>query len=111
RAADVGGYSAMVGADEPGTLARVRALRADVVEPLAAAHEGRVFKTSGDGFLAAFASAVQALPCAIAIPSMLTARTAKNNLGSVRKAARFACGVFRAPAYCPAPVGVPGQAP
>ena len=56
-AADVVGYSAMVGADEPSTLARVRALRADVVEPLAAAHEGRVFKTTGDEFLAAFASA------------------------------------------------------
>ena len=66
-AADVVGYSAMVGADEPSTLARVRALRADVVEPLAATHEGRVFKTTGDGFLAAFASAVQALRCAIAI--------------------------------------------
>ena len=70
-AADVVGYSAMIGADEPGTLARVRALRADVVEPLAAAHEGRVFKTTGDGFLAAFASAVQALRCAIAIQDAL----------------------------------------
>ena len=74
-AADVVGYSAMVGADEPGTLARVRALRADVVESLAAAHEGRVFKTTGDGFLAAFASAVQALRCAIAIQDALRAQT------------------------------------
>jgi adenylate cyclase len=74
-AADVVGYSAMVGADEPSTLARVRALRADVVEPLAAAHEGRVFKTTGDGFLAAFASAVQALHCAIAIQDALRAQT------------------------------------
>src|ERR1700722_10368897 len=73
-AADVVGYSAMVGADEPGTLARVRTLRADVVEPLAAAHEGRVFKTTGDGFLAAFASAVQALRCAIAIQDALRAQ-------------------------------------
>jgi adenylate cyclase len=73
-AADVVGYSAMIGADEPGTLARVRALRADVVEPLAAAHEGRVFKTTGDGFLAAFASAVQALRCAIAIQDALRSR-------------------------------------
>ena len=73
-AADVVGYSAMVGADEPGTLARVRALRADVVEPLAAAHEGRVFKTTGDGFLADFASAVQALRCAIAIQDALRAQ-------------------------------------
>src|SRR5271165_5926314 len=73
-AADVVGYSAMVGADEPGTLARVRALRAEVIEPLAAAHEGRVFKTTGDGFLAAFASAVQALRCAIAIQDTLRAQ-------------------------------------
>ncbi len=74
-AADVVGYSAMIGADEPGTLARVRALRADVVESLAAAHEGRVFKTTGDGFLATFASAVQALRCAIAIQDALRAQT------------------------------------
>jgi adenylate cyclase len=59
-AADVVGYSAMVGADEPGTLARVRALGSDIVEPLMAAHGGRRFKIAGDGFLAAFASAVQA---------------------------------------------------
>src|SRR5271157_3199874 len=73
-AADVVGYSALVGADEPGTLALVRALRVEIVEPLAAAHEGRVFKTTGDGFLAAFASAVQALRCAIAIQDALRAR-------------------------------------
>lgn len=70
-AADVVGYSAMIGTDEPATLARVRALRADVVEPMAAAHGGRLFKITGDGFLAAFASAVQALRCAIAIQDAL----------------------------------------
>ena len=42
-AGDVVGYSAMVAADEPGTLARVRALRTDIIEPLAAVHGGRVF--------------------------------------------------------------------
>jgi adenylate cyclase len=72
-AADVVGYSAMVGADEPGTLARVRALRTDVIEPLVAAHEGRLFKTTGDGFFVEFASAVQALRCAIAIQDTLRA--------------------------------------
>src|SRR5215467_1822816 len=61
----------MVGTDEPGTLARVRALRTDLMEPLAASHGGRLFKTTGDGFLAAFASAVQALRCAIAIQERL----------------------------------------
>src|SRR5690348_14142943 len=70
-AADVVGYSAMVGADEPGTLARVRALRTDLIEPLAASHGGRLFKTTGDGFLIAFASAVQALRSAIAIQERL----------------------------------------
>ena len=66
-AVDVVGYSAMVGADEPGTLARVRTLRTDVIEAIVAEHEGRIFKTTGDGFFVEFASAVQALRCAIAI--------------------------------------------
>jgi adenylate cyclase len=70
-AADVVGYSAMVGKDEPATLARVRSLRTDLIEPLSASHGGRLFKTTGDGFLAAFASAVQALRCAIAIQERL----------------------------------------
>ena len=70
-AADVVGYSVMIGTDEPTTLARVRSLRTDLVEPLAAEHGGRLFKTTGDGFLAAFASAVQALRCAIAIQEQL----------------------------------------
>jgi TolB-like protein len=74
-AADVVGYSAMVGEDEPGTLARVRALRTDVIEPLAVAHGGRLFKTTGDGFFVEFASTVQALRCAIAIQDMLRCQT------------------------------------
>src|SRR3954468_3928432 len=69
-AADVVGYSAMVGKDEPATLARVRTLRTDIM-PVAATYGGRLFKTTGDGFLAAFASAVQALRCAIAIQERL----------------------------------------
>ncbi len=73
-AADVVGYSAMVGADELAALARVRALRTEIIEPLAAAHGGRLFKITGDGFLAAFASAVQALRCAIAIQDRLRAQ-------------------------------------
>src|SRR6516162_6632672 len=73
-AADVVGYSAMVGKDEPATLARVRTLRTNLIEPLAATHGGRLFKTTGDGFLADFASAVQALRCAIAIQEELRAQ-------------------------------------
>ena len=74
-AADVVGYSAMVATDEPATLACVRALRAEIIEPAAAAHDGRLFKTMGDGFLLEFASAVQALRCAIAIQTTLNAQT------------------------------------
>ena len=72
-AADVVGYSAMIGTDEPATLARVRSLRTDIFEPVAAEHGGRLFKTTGDGFLAAFASAVQAACCAVAIQDALQA--------------------------------------
>ena len=73
-AADVVGYSAMVGADEPGTLARVRALRTDIIDPLCRRARRRLFKTIGDGFFVAFASAVQALQCAIAIQDALRAQ-------------------------------------
>ena len=73
-AADVVGYSAMVGTDEPGTFARLRGLRAEVIQPLAATHGGRLFKTTGDGFLVEFASAVQALRRAIAIQDALRAQ-------------------------------------
>src|SRR5215469_12191958 len=64
----------MVGKDEPATLGRVRALRTDLVKPVATTHGGRLFKTTGDGFLAAFASAVQALRCAIAIQERLNSK-------------------------------------
>jgi class 3 adenylate cyclase len=70
-AADVVGYSAMVGTDEPATLARVRSLRTDVIEPLSANYGGRLFKTTSDGLLVEFSSAVQALRCAIAIQRRL----------------------------------------
>src|ERR1043166_9312665 len=70
-AADVVGYSSMIGADEPGTFARLRALRSEMIAPLATSHGGRLFKTTGDGFLVEFASAVQALRCAVAIQDAL----------------------------------------
>jgi adenylate cyclase len=70
-AADVVGYSRMVAADEAGTLARLRAARRDVVDPLMVEFKGRVFKVMGDGLLAEFPSAVQALRCAIAIQQRL----------------------------------------
>jgi adenylate cyclase len=66
-AADVVGYSRLTGADEPGTLAKLAALRSTVIDPQMASHGGRIFKTTGDGLLAEFASGVQAIQCAIAI--------------------------------------------
>jgi len=70
-ATDVVGYSRMVAADEPGTLARLREVRSEVVDPNIAEHGGRIFKTTGDGLLAEFPSAVHALRCAIAIQEKL----------------------------------------
>ena len=70
-AADVVGYSRMVGADEAGTLTRLRTLRREVIDPLFAEHGGRVFKTTGDGLLAEFPSTVQALRCAIEVQQRL----------------------------------------
>jgi adenylate cyclase len=70
-AADVVGYSRLIGADEPGTLARLRTLRREVVDPLVAENGGRIFKTTGDGLLAEFPSTVQALRCAIGVQERL----------------------------------------
>jgi class 3 adenylate cyclase/ABC-type uncharacterized transport system substrate-binding protein len=66
-AADVVGYSRLMGADEEGTLARLKALHAEIIDPAIAAHGGRVFKTTGDGLLAEFASVVEAVRCAVSI--------------------------------------------
>jgi adenylate cyclase len=66
-AADVVGYSRMIGADEAGTLSKLSALRREIVDPLVTEHNGRIFKTTGDRLLAQFPSTVQALRCAIVI--------------------------------------------
>ena len=50
-AADIAGYSRLVGLDEEGTLARLRALRRELIDPAIAEHRGRIFKTTGDGIL------------------------------------------------------------
>ena len=64
-AADVVGYSRLVGVDEEGTLAALNVHRAELIKPALAAHHGRLVKTTGDGFLVEFASVVDALRCAI----------------------------------------------
>ncbi len=66
-AADVAGYSRLMGADEEGTLAQLKAVRKAVVDPTIAAHRGRIVKTTGDGMLVEFASAVDAARCAIEV--------------------------------------------
>jgi adenylate cyclase len=65
-AADVVGYTALMGADEAGTLERLTGLRQDFLEPLIADHHGRVVKLMGDGILVEFASVVDAVACALA---------------------------------------------
>lgn len=66
-ALDVCGYSRLMGADEEGTLSRLRAHRQERIDPTIARHRGRIFKSTGDGLLAEFASAVDALRCAVEI--------------------------------------------
>jgi TolB-like protein/class 3 adenylate cyclase len=63
-AADVAGYSRLIEADEEGTLGRLKALRAEIIDPKIAGHRGRIVKTTGDGLLVEFASVVDALRCA-----------------------------------------------
>jgi adenylate cyclase len=66
-AADVAGYSRLMGADEEGTLAQLKASRKTLVDPAIAAHRGRIVKTTGDGILVEYASAVDAARCAVEI--------------------------------------------
>jgi class 3 adenylate cyclase len=66
-AADVVGYSRLMGADEVGTLRALKSLRADLIDPAIAGYRGRIVKTTGDGLLVEFASAVDAVACAVAI--------------------------------------------
>ncbi len=74
--ADVVGYSRLMGVDEAGTLARLKAMRRDLVDPLIAAHSGRIVKLMGDGALVEFGSAVDAVTCAIEIQKQVRERNA-----------------------------------
>src|ERR1700679_265434 len=75
-AADVVGFSRMASADEDRTLARLRALRSDLVDPTIAVHNGRVFKRTGDGILIEFRSVVDAVRCAIEVQNGMVERNA-----------------------------------
>src|SRR5271167_1120011 len=75
-AADVVGFSRLTGADEDRTLARLRALRSDLIDPTIAVHNGRVFKRTSDGSLVEFRSVVDAVRCAIEVQRGLVERNA-----------------------------------
>jgi TolB-like protein/tetratricopeptide (TPR) repeat protein len=73
-AADVAGYSRLMGADEEGTLERLKALRHDLLDPRIAEHHGRIVKTTGDGMLVEFASVVDAVRCAVEVQKAMPER-------------------------------------
>ena len=75
-AADVVGFSRLTGSDEDRTLARLRALRSDLIDPTIAVHNGRVFKRTGDGALVEFRSVVDAVRCAIEVQNAMVERNA-----------------------------------
>ena len=73
-AADVAGYSRLMGADEEGTLERLKALRRELIDPKIAEHQGRIVKTTGDGLLVEFASVVDAVRCAVEVQQAMPER-------------------------------------
>jgi TolB-like protein len=75
-AADVAGYSRLMGADEEGTLERLKALRRELLDPKIAEHRGRIVKTTGDGLLVEFASVVDAVRCAVEMQQAIAGRNA-----------------------------------
>ena len=88
-AADVVGYSRLMGIDEEGTLAALKAHR-KVIDPLIAQHQGRIFKTTGDGLLIEFASIVDAVRCAIVVQQGIESRNASLD---ENKRIRFRIGI------------------
>src|SRR5262245_23130306 len=82
--ADVVGYSRLMGIDEAGTLARLNALRREVIDPTIAAHSGRIVKLMGDGALVEFASAMDAVICAIEIQRQICERDTGKSEGTIQ---------------------------
>jgi class 3 adenylate cyclase/serine/threonine protein kinase len=82
--ADVVGYSRLMGVDEAGTLSRLKALRRSLIEPTIATYSGRIVKLMGDGALVEFASAVDAVTCAIEIQTQLRERQDSDEANSIR---------------------------
>jgi adenylate cyclase len=73
-AADVAGYSRLMGSDEEGTLERLKAHRRELIDPKIAEHHGRIVKTTGDGMLVEFASIVDAVRCAVEVQHSMSVR-------------------------------------
>ena len=73
-AADVAGYSRLIGTDEQGTLNRLRSIRTEVVDPKINGHHGRLVKTTGDGLLVEFGSVIDALRCAVEVQQSMAER-------------------------------------
>src|SRR6266404_4161309 len=73
-AADVAGYSRLMGSDEVATLRALKAIRRELVDPAIARHHGRIVKTTGDGFLVEFASVVAAVSSAVTIQRGMESR-------------------------------------
>src|SRR6202050_2847949 len=74
--ADVAGYSRLAGSDEDRTLARLRALRSDLIDPTIAVHRGRVVKRTGDGAIVEFRSVVDAVNCVREVQNAMADRNA-----------------------------------
>src|SRR5215472_1410504 len=89
-AADVVGYSRLMGIDEEGTLAALKSHRQELIDPLIAQHQGRIVKTTGDGLLIEFASIVDAVRCAVVMQQGMEDRNA--NLDESRRI-RFRVGI------------------
>jgi len=91
-AADIVGYSRLIGLDEEGTLSALRALRRELIDPCIAEHRGRIVKTTGDGLLIEFASVVDALRCGVELQRAL----AKHNAPvSVENRIEFRIGIHQ----------------
>src|SRR5215472_8291843 len=76
-AADVAGYSRLMGADEEGTLARLKAHRRELTDPKIAEHHGRIVTTTGDGILIEFPSVLDAVRCAVDVQRGMVERNAE----------------------------------
>jgi adenylate cyclase len=89
-AADVAGYSRLIGADEGGTLQALKAIRAELIDPTIAEHNGRLVKTTGDGLLVEFSSVIDALRCATEVQAGMADRNATT---PVDKRIKFRIGI------------------